>query len=112
MDPPVNQAELLRCLEHEYQRYDALLALLSPDDLLIPGVVGDWTIKDLVAHFIAHEQFALCELQHALRGERYHPDYDDTTLMNAHAVTERHDQSGAAVLQAWKASYQEIVAAV
>jgi hypothetical protein len=57
-----------------------------------------WAIKDVIAHFIAHEQFALRELQHALRGERYILDERATATMNERAVAERQHQSVTEVL--------------
>lgn len=112
MEQFVDQAELLRRLDREYQRFHRVIAQLPPEQLELPGVVGTWSIKEVIAHFIAHEQFALRELQQALRGETYHPDEDDSGPVNERAVAMCRDQSVADVLRAWETSYHQVVAAV
>lgn len=112
MDEFVDRAELLRRLDHEYRRFHTAIARLTPAQLQTPGVVGAWSIKDVIAHFIVHEQFALHELEHALRGERYRPEEPETVIMNDRAVAGRRSQSLDDVLQAWNESYHQVVAAV
>jgi uncharacterized protein (TIGR03083 family) len=111
-EPFVDQAELLRRLDQEYRRFHAIIAPLTPDQLRIPGVVGAWAIIDVIAHFIAHEQFALRELAHARQGEVYDPAENDTDAVNEQAVAEQRHQSVDEVLQAWDASYRQVLAAV
>lgn len=108
----VDRAELLRRLDREYRRFHEVIAPLSPDQLRAPGVVGAWSIAEVMAHFIAHEQFALRELGYALRGERYDSGEIDTDAMNAQAVAERRARTPAETLQAWDDSYRQVVAAV
>jgi uncharacterized protein (TIGR03083 family) len=112
MESFVDRKELLSRLDFEYRRFRSNIAHLTPEQLQRPGAVGSWSIRDLIAHFIAHEQFALRELQHALRGERYQPDENETDVINARAVIERQGQSLDEVLRAWDESYRQIVAAV
>lgn len=59
MPRPTTKAELL---DQARARYDALnkeLADLSDDDLVVPGIIGDWSIKDVLAHLLAWQQMAL-----------------------------------------------------
>jgi len=112
MEQFVDRAELLRRLERERRRFQAAIAPCTPAQLETPGVVGAWSIKDVVAHLIAHEQFALRELEYALRGERYMPDERETDAMNERAVDERRRQSAAEVLRAWDASVRQVDAAI
>lgn len=69
MEEFVDRIELLRRLDREYRRFCNRIAPLTPEQMQTPGVVGLWSTKDLIAHLIAHEQFALRELEHALHGE-------------------------------------------
>jgi hypothetical protein len=69
VDQHVTRAELLARLDRERAALAAELDQFTPDQQVKPGVVGDWSIKDLLAHLIAHEQRALQEVQSALRGE-------------------------------------------
>lgn len=112
MDSSVDRAELLRRLTHAYSQMHAAIAQLSPEQLQAPGAVGDWSIKDLVAHFIAHEQFALRELAEARRGEQPGAVAEDLAAYNARAVAERASDSAEAVLRAWEASFLQVVEAI
>lgn len=112
MNNPVGRAELLARLDQSYQCVMTLISPLSATQLETPGVVGDWSIKDLLAHFIAHEQFALAELAHAQRGEAYDPGPGGSDAINARAVAEQGGASAASVLRDWQASYQRVVSAV
>jgi len=112
MEQFVDRKELLKRLDHEYRRFRNSIAPLTPKHFETPGVVGTWSIKDLIAHFIAHEQFALHELQHALRGERYQPDENEADAINDRAVADYQQQSLDEVLHAWDISYHQIVVLV
>lgn len=112
MDQSVDRAELLRRLAHAYSRIRSAIARLPPEQLQVPGAVGDWSIKDLVAHFIAHEQFALRELAEAQRGEQPSAVAEDLAAYNARAVAERAADSAETVLRAWAASFQQVIEAI
>jgi hypothetical protein len=45
-----------------------LVEAIPPSLLLQPDAIGDWSVRDLLAHFVAHEQRALVEAL-ALAGE-------------------------------------------
>jgi hypothetical protein len=112
MSDYVNKMALLRRLDREYTRFCTAITSLTAADMERPGVVGEWSLKDVIAHFIAHEQFALHELSHALRGEIFATVEGDLAAINARAVAERRHQSPAEVLQDWNASHQAVIAAV
>jgi ribosomal protein S18 acetylase RimI-like enzyme len=112
MEQFVDRDELLRRLDREYRRFQSAIAPLTPEQLEAAGVIDAWSIKDLVAHLIVHEQFALREVQYALRGERFVPETHDSTVVNTRAVAEWQHASAAEVLQAWDNSFQQIVAFV
>jgi uncharacterized damage-inducible protein DinB len=109
MESFVDRAELLRRLASAYSRLRDTIAPLSPDQLQAPGVVGEWSIKDLVAHFIAHEQFALGELAAAQRGEQPSAVAEDLAAYNARAVAARTGDAAEAVLRAWGESFMQVV---
>ena len=46
----MNKSELLNELQKEYGQWQALLDQIGPARMNQPGVTGDWSIKDIVAH--------------------------------------------------------------
>ena len=112
MEAFVSKDELLRRLNQEYMRFNNVLAQMSDAQLVEPNTIGAWSVKDLLAHFVAHEQRALEELRYALRGERLVIDHSAGDVFNAQAVSASLSQSLAEVQAAWDASFQQIVTAV
>ena len=108
----VDKRELLDRLDREYRRFRLAIAPLTPRQLQTPGVVGDWSIKDVIAHFITHEQFALEELRCACHGEQFQGDTGDSDTMNERAVAAQRQMALDDVLRAWDHSYSQVVAAV
>jgi hypothetical protein len=64
-----SKAELVADIELERQRLEATLATLSEDQMLIPGVIEDWTVKDILAHITVWEQRMISWVAQATRGE-------------------------------------------
>lgn len=86
MSQEVGRGEFLRRLNIEHARFEKVLAQLTAAQLTLPGILGDWSVKDVLAHLIAHEQRALLELQYAQRGERLDIDHSANDTFNAQAV--------------------------
>ncbi len=63
MDAITTTADLLDVLRRERAAWDALLAQVPPQRLTEPGVDGDWSVKDVVAHvaFFEWEMVRLLE---------------------------------------------------
>lgn len=112
MESQVNQAELLERLAREHKRLEEVLAQFTPEECMTQRVAGDWTIQDILAHLIAHEQRALQELQSARRGEPFIIDHSDTDRFNAEAVHALRGKSYEEVHTIWNASYHAAVVAV
>ncbi|HLY24897.1 MAG TPA: maleylpyruvate isomerase N-terminal domain-containing protein [Aggregatilineales bacterium] len=112
MEPHVSKSELLHRLANAKARLDALLALIRPEQRIKPELVGGWSVKDMLAHFIAHEQRALEELRAALRGEQPDSLPADNDSFNLGAVLASRSQSYEQIKAAWDRSFAEIVEAV
>ncbi len=52
----MNKAELLDDIRREHERLEKLVAQLGEDQLAAPGVVGDWSVKDILAHITAWDR--------------------------------------------------------
>jgi hypothetical protein len=78
----MNKAEFLRTMRSERERWEALLAEVSEARMERPGVSGDWSVRDIIAHVTAYERGLVEWLEAASRGESVafpvldHPDVD------------------------------------
>lgn len=54
-----SKAELLKDIESEHRRLESTLAALTNKAMTRRGVVGDWSVKDILAHMSAWEQLFL-----------------------------------------------------
>jgi hypothetical protein len=59
MPRPTSKQELLLAIEKKRSALEALLEPLSPEQMTAPGVVGDWSVKDVLAHPVEWEQMCL-----------------------------------------------------
>jgi hypothetical protein len=55
---------------------------LSEDALTTQGAVGEWSVKDVMAHIGRWEEICFDELQKHLRGEQSKEDYGDALAYN------------------------------
>ncbi len=66
----MKKSELLNWLQEEYKQWEALLDQIGTARMDQPGVNGDWSIKDMVAHlFYGWQPRLIARLQAAQRGE-------------------------------------------
>jgi uncharacterized protein (TIGR03083 family) len=65
----MNKTEFLETLQRERAQWEALLAQVDPDRMTQPGVVGEWSVKDIIAHVSwgEREMVGVCRA-HALVG--------------------------------------------
>src|SRR5215470_1168034 len=66
----MNRDELLDALQNARARLDKSLDGLSADELTRPGVVGDWSVKDILAHVTAWDVDLLTNLGKLKRGQK------------------------------------------
>lgn len=65
----MNQRALLETVEESWRRLDAAVAELDEATLSEQGVVGEWSVKDLLGHIAAWEQRAVEHVERWRRGE-------------------------------------------
>ena len=109
--------ELLQDIRVERRRLEKTLAGLAPDDMTRPGAVGEWSVKDILAHLMAWEQLFLSWYETGLQGK-----VADTAPvgMNAKAIDALNQQvfiryrlcSLEEVLEKFQYSYHQIMAIV
>lgn len=65
-----SKAELLATLRAERVRWEALLAEVDGARMTEPGVEGEWSVKDAIAHITVYERWLVEWLGAARRGAR------------------------------------------
>ena len=96
---------------------DAFLAALEAVDLELvtaPGVVEDWSVRDLVVHvaFWAEHATEALSLAAAGRGAEFAYDTAQTDAMNARLLEESRKVTPAAAVEREERAYADLVAAV
>jgi hypothetical protein len=65
----MTKSELLNWLKEQYQNWEALIDQIGTTLMDQPGVNGDWSMKDIVAHLTGWNSRLVASLQAAQRGE-------------------------------------------
>src|SRR5262245_6565128 len=61
--------EMLADLRREQEQWEALLTQIGEARMDQPGVAGEWSIKDIVAHLTGWRRRTVARIQAAQRGE-------------------------------------------
>ncbi len=70
MSRPIIKAQLIAASEKEYAALEKLLASLTPDQMIRPPALGEWSVKDVLAHLYEWQQMFFHWYQTGLRGEK------------------------------------------
>jgi Protein of unknown function (DUF1706) len=98
----VNRCHLFERLEKAWKDFQESYAGLSDSQLLLPGVTGAWSVRDIVAHVTTWEEEALKHLPLILKGgrsPRYSAMYGGIDAFNARMTEEKKALSLPAVLR-------------
>jgi hypothetical protein len=112
-----DKTRLLTDIKTEHQRLENYLELLIEADMLRTGVVGDWSVKDLLAHLTAWEQLFLSWYQAGLTNTTVRPSpvgMGRTAIdeINQSVYAENKSKPLAQVLEEFHASYRQTLALV
>jgi hypothetical protein len=69
MPRPTTKTALLKAIEEERNALEQLLAELSPEQMVQPGIVGEWSVKDVLAHLLEWQQMVLRWHSAGLKGK-------------------------------------------
>ncbi len=88
MNAHIDKIKLLEMMRVEHEFLRRTIAPLSTAQLIQPGVMGEWSIKDIVSHIVIWEQRFLRWVEDAARGESLEqpePGYawEDVDRLNA-----------------------------
>jgi len=69
MPRPQNKTQLLAETHTQYQALEKFLAGLTPAQMTRPGALGEWSMKDVLAHLYEWQQMFFRWYEAGLRGE-------------------------------------------
>jgi hypothetical protein len=114
-DQPMTGARLADILRGERARWNALLDQVGLDRMDIPGVAGDWSVKQLVAHLTWYERAVVEAAQQVLTSgtfTRPRPEGMGLDEMNAQITDESLGRPASDVLAEADAVFDRLLALI
>ncbi len=113
MPKPTSKAAILSESSQEHQALEQLLAPLTPDQMVQPGIVGEWSAKDVLAHLTEWEQMVLGWYCAGLAGDS--PalpapgfKWSELPALNQRIYEQHRDRPLEDVLHSFRASYDQM----
>lgn len=69
MPKPINKQQLLDEAQKKYEALGRQFASFTPEEMVRPGVIGTWSIKDILAHVLEWQRMLMDWYEAELRGE-------------------------------------------
>lgn len=117
MSEEMTKSKALELIRNEWQSLEETLARLSKGQMTQPGVEGDWSVKDILAHITDWEERMVRWIEEALCGQE--PEmpapgltWDDLDLLNEQTYQANRGRELADVLTGFRRSYQQSLKAV
>jgi hypothetical protein len=113
----MTKSELLIRLREEYQQWEALLDQIGMVRMGQPGVNGDWSMKDMIAHLTDWNRWLVARLQAAQRSEPeptppWPANLQNEDEINAWIYEANHRRSVREVLEESREVFQQLFAAL
>ena len=110
-----SKSKVIKRLHTERRRLEANLARLSREDIIRPNVVGEWSLKDVLAHLAHWEAFWPDWIAASRRGEEVETPapgltWKDLHILNQRIYEEHCDQSLDDVLEYFRTTHTEFMA--
>ena len=117
MPRPTSKAQLLQFTAENYTALQAELAKLTPEEIVDGGTVGEWSVKDVLAHLMAWQQMVLAWYAAGKRGESPVTPSEKYTWREIPALNQEiyetyRDTPLETITADFEASHREILAAV
>lgn len=101
MDGTASKAQLLDNLKDEQARWEELLRDIGEEHMTQPGVAGEWSIKDIVAHLTFWQRQTVGRFQAALRNEPLPPPPWPPHMGTEDEISARDEVSAWDEVNAW-----------
>ena len=113
----MTKSELLDWLQEAYQQWEAFLGQIDPARMDQPGVHGDWSMKDIIAHLTGWNRWLVIHLQAAQRGEPEPPSpwpahLEGEDEINAWIYADNRERPLHEVLDEMQQVHQQLLAVV
>ena len=108
----MDRRQLLRRLDAAWATFETSYAGLSDAQLMKPGVTGDWSVRDILAHVSTWEEEALTHLPLILEGgtpPRYSVRYGGIDAFNARMTEQKASLSLAAVRRQLDETHRRLI---
>jgi Protein of unknown function (DUF1706) len=123
MDTKPDKSELLDTMRAERAYFEELLARVGEEKMAQPGVDGngEWSVKDILAHVAAYEEWTAGEIRAAITGEPAPPNEDDeahqedwweTNRRNARIYILNRDRPLEEIMAKSRQAFERLLAAV
>lgn len=114
MPKPTTKTQIIETAQKERAALEELLAALTPEQMMKPNVIGEWAVKDLLAHLFEWEGMVMKWYAEGVKGkipavpsEEY--NWGKLSQLN-HAIYLKHrDRSLADIQKDFKSSYKKIM---
>lgn len=113
MEASTSKAQLLAEMNDEQAQWEALLSDIGEDHMTQPGVAGEWSVKDIVAHITAWRRRTVSRFQAALHHQPtptppWPSELQDDDQINAWFHAADRDRPLGDVLRESRAVYQQL----
>jgi len=108
----MKKRQLIERVDKEWVALKESYAGLSEAQMLEPGIMGEWSVRDILAHVTIWEEEALKYLPYALEGRRpprYKDLYGGIDAFNAQMTREKHSLTLNEVLNQLEDTHQRLI---
>jgi hypothetical protein len=114
MSTSMSKTQLLAELQNEQAAWEAMLSAIDEALMTEPGVAGEWSIKDIIAHLTGWRRRTVSRFQAALQHQPvpaplWPPHLQTDDEINAWIVASSRHLPLSAVLQEDRAVFQQLV---
>lgn len=114
MPPEKTKKRILQMLNTERKRLEQNLATLTPKEMLLPGVVGEWSVKDILAHLADWEAHMPVWMDAARRSDPVAEiesglNWKQFDEFNQHIYTRHRDQPLIEILAYFRSTHEEFM---
>ena len=110
----MNKQELIGYLEDERAKLEGVLARVKPEQMMLPGVCGQWSAKDVVAHLAMWTSREVTVVFQAERGQK--PSYgvpddsaNDWANVNKKDYEQQKDRPLDRILDDFRGSHKQLI---